>query len=191
MKYKRLFVSIDMPAAVTQQLLALNPNMRGVRWLPPEQMHITLIFLGNVTPDVQEKIEEGLRAIEWSAFFLPITGIGSFPAKGRPNVIWAGVGTGHPHLFQLHKRVQEAALRLGFEPELRSWHPHVTIARCKDLSAEMIRPFLRANADFDAGMTRVHSFALKSSRLTPAGSVYTNELTIPARGHVERSETPH
>ena len=180
MSTKRLFVSIELPRSVTKRLAELDPHLRGVRWLAPEQMHLTLSFLGNVREDVEEKLKQNLAAIEWKAFFLPLIGFGAFPGKGRPNVIWIGVGSGHPHLFQVHKRVQEAALAADLEPDLRSFHPHVTVARCRDVSPEAIRPFLKAHAAFDAGMIHVESFCLNSSELTPAGSVYTQELIVHA-----------
>ena len=176
MSTKRLFVSIELPRAITERFAELDPHLRGVRWLAPEQMHLTLSFLGNVPEDIAEQLKENLAAIEWKPFFLPLIGFGTFPSKGRPNVIWIGVGRGHPHLFQLHKRVQEAALAAGLEPDLRSFHPHVTVARCRDVSAEAIRPFLKAHAAFDAGMIHVESFCLNSSELTAAGSVYTREF---------------
>jgi 2'-5' RNA ligase len=178
---KRLFVAIELSASVTLRLAELDPHLRGVRWLAPEQMHLTLSFLGNVSEDVEEKLKTNLSAIEWRAFFLPLIGFGAFPGKGRPNVVWIGVGSGHPHLFQLHKRVQEAALAAGLEPNLRSFHPHVTVARCRDVSAEAIRPFLKTHAAFDAGMIHVGSFYLNSSELTSAGSVYTRELVVGPR----------
>jgi 2'-5' RNA ligase len=181
MSTKRLFVSLELPPSVTQHLAELDPHLRGVRWLAPEQMHLTLSFLGNVSKDVEEKLGKNLSAIEWKAFFLPLLGFGAFPSKGRPNVIWIGVGTGHPHLFQLHKRVQEAALAAGLEPDLRAFHPHVTVARSRDVSPEAIRPFLKAQAGFDAGMIHVESFCLNSSELTPEGSVYTRELVVGSR----------
>jgi 2'-5' RNA ligase len=180
MSSKRLFVSIELPRAISERFAELDPHLRGVRWLAPEQMHLTLSFLGNVSEEVAEHLKENLAAIDWKAFFLPLTGFGAFPGKGRPNVIWVGVGRGHPHLFQLHKRVQEAALAAGLEPDLRSFHPHVTVARCRDVSPEAVRPFLKAHADFDAGLIHVESFCLNSSELTPAGSVYTREFTARA-----------
>lgn len=178
---KRLFVSIELPQSVTQLLVILDPKMRGVRWLAPEQMHLTISFLGNVPGDVEDALKNNLKAIEWKSFFLPLIGVGAFPGKGRPNVIWIGVGRGHPHLFQLHKRVQEAAIGASLEPDLRAFHPHVTLARCRDVSAESVRPFLRAHTAFDAGMIHVESFSLHSSALTPTGSVYTCELEVCAR----------
>lgn len=181
MSTKRLFVSIELPDSVTQHLSEVDPRLRGVRWLAREQMHLTLSFLGNVPGDVEEALKKNLNAIVWKAFFLPISGLGTFPGKGHLNILWVGVGTGHPHLFQLHKRVQEAAIGAGLEPDLRSFHPHVTLARCRDVSAESVRPFLRMHAAFDAGMIHVESFCLNSSDLTPSGSVYTRELLVGSR----------
>lgn len=178
MSTKRLFVSIDLPHFVTNRLAELDPHLRGIRWLAPEQMHLTLSFLGNVASEVEEALKKNLEAITWKAFFLPISGLGTFPGKGRPNILWVGVGAGHPHLFQLHKRVQDAAIGAGLKPDLRSFHPHITLARCRDVSAESVRPFLRMHAGFDAGMIHVESFCLNSSELTPAGSVYHRELLV-------------
>src|SRR3981081_2737977 len=180
MSAKRLFVSIELPESIRQRLTEMDPHLRGVRWLEPRQMHLTLSFLGNVSSETQETLMEKLRAISWKSFFLPLVGLGTFPGKGWPKIVWIGVGTGHPHLFQIHKRVQEAALAAGLEPDLRTFHPHITLGRCRDVSAESLRQFLRAHAGFDAGMIRVESFYLNSSELTPAGSVYRRELELPA-----------
>lgn len=177
---KRLFVSIELPESVRISLATLDPHIRGVRWLEPPQMHLTLAFLGNVAMETQETLSEKLGAIPWKSFFLPLVGLGTFPNKGWPKIVWIGVGTGHPHLFQLHKRVQEAILAAGLEPDLRSFHPHVTLARCRDVSPQTIRPFLKSRADFDAGMIHVESFCLNSSELTPAGSAYTTERVCHA-----------
>ena len=181
MSRKRLFVSIELPDSARQHLAELDPQLRGVRWLEPSQMHLTLSFLGEVSGETQETLMEKLRAISWKSFFLPLVGLGTFPGKGWPKIVWIGVGTGHPHLFQLHKRVREAVLAAGLEPDLRSFHPHVTLARCREVSPETIRPFLKAHAELDAGMIHVESFCLNSSTLTPAGSVYTTELAVSAR----------
>ena len=178
---KRLFVAIDLPEFAKHFLVDLDPKIRGVRWIDAEQMHLTLGFFGDVREDVDLVLREKLRAIEFGAFFLPITGVGTFPPKGPPKVIWIGVGRGHPHLFQVHKRVQEAALAAGIEPELRPWHPHITIARCRDVAAQSIRKFLQSNLDLDAGMIRVEAFYLYSSKLTPAGPIHTRELTVRCR----------
>ena len=179
---KRLFVAIDLPDSTQQLLAGLDPHIRGVRWTEPDQMHLTLGFFGDVAEGVGVKLREKLGVIEFGAFFLPVNGVGMFSSKGAPKIIWIGVGKAHPHLFQIHKRVQEAALAAGIEPELRPWHPHITIARCRDVSAQALRKFLQSNAEFDGGMIRVDAFHLYSSKLMPAGPIHTRELTIPCSG---------
>jgi 2'-5' RNA ligase len=138
---KRLFVAIDLPESTRQLLASLDPQIRGVRWTDPSQMHLTLAFFGDVADDIELALREKLGAIEFGAFFLPIVGVATFSAKGAPKIIWIGVGKAHPHLFQIHKRVQEAALAAGIEPDLRPWHPHITIAHCREVSAQSLRKF--------------------------------------------------
>jgi 2'-5' RNA ligase len=181
LKTKRLFVSIDLPPSVEKVLVDLDPRIRGVRWVPGDQMHLTLGFFPDVPEDVDLALREKLSAIEFGAFFLPIEGLGRFPPKGAPKIIWIGVGTAHPHLFQLHKRVQEAALAVGLEADLRPWHPHITLARCRDVSEGALRNFFKSNAQLDAGIIRVGAFHLYSSELTPAGPIHTCQLSVPAR----------
>ena len=178
---KRLFVAIDPPESTRQLLSRLDPHIRGVRWVDPEQMHLTLGFFSDVPEEVDLAFRKKLSAIEVGAFFLPIVGVGAFPAKGWPKVVWIGVGRGHPHLFQLHKRVSDAAIAAGLEPDLRPWHPHITLARCRNVSPQLLGGFSKSNVDLDAGMIRVDSFHLYSSKLTPAGPIHTRELTVRCR----------
>src|SRR5215469_2104533 len=177
---KRLFVAIDLPDSIRQLLADLDPKIRGMRWTERDQMHLTLGFFGDVPEDVERIFLEKLSAIEFGAFFLPVNAVGMFSSRGAPKIIWIGVGKAHPHLFQIHKRVQEAALAVGIEPELRLWHPHITIARCRDVSAQALRKFLQSNEAFDAGVIRVDAFHLYSSKLTPAGPIHTREITVSA-----------
>src|SRR5881397_2716501 len=160
---KRLFVAIDLPDSTRQLLAGLDPHIRGVRWTDPAQMHLTLGFFDDVPDDVDSALREKLSGIDFGAFFLPVRGVGTFSAKGALKIIWIGVGKAHPHLFQIHKRVQEAALAAGLEPELRPWHPHITIARCRNVAPQSLRTFLKANDDLDAGMIHIDAFYLYSS----------------------------
>jgi 2'-5' RNA ligase len=178
---KRLFVAIDLPDSLKRVLGDLNPNLRGVRWTDPTMMHLTVGFFGNVPDPIETKFRDQLGAIEFGPFFLPVVGLGTFPSKGQPKILWVGVGRAHPHLFQIRKRVQEAALSAGLEPDLQPWHPHITLARCGDANRNMLGKFLKTNADLEAGTIRVTEFHLYSSKLTPAGSIHTRELTVRAR----------
>lgn len=181
MKTERLFVSIDLPPSIEKVLVDLDPSIPGVRWVEGNQMHLTLGFFADVPPDVDLALRDRLNSIEFRAFFLPIEGIGTFPPKGAVKIVWIGVGPGHPHLFQLHKRVQEAALAVGLEADLRPWHPHITMARCRDVPAGALSKFLKSNAELDAGMFRVDAFHLYCSQLTPAGPIHTCQLSVAAR----------
>ncbi len=177
---QRLFVALDLPRVVRDALAQISPYFPGLRPLPPEQIHLTLSFLGHVAAAPADVLREKLCAICFQKFFLPIVGLGTFPAHGNVRVLWVGVGSGHPQLFLLHQRVQEAALGAGLGPDLGAWRPHLTIARCRDVAATSLRPFLQRHADFDAGLAPVDSFSLYSSIPGPEGSAYTRELAVSA-----------
>lgn len=181
MTTQRLFVAIDLPGTIRHFLQQLDPQLPGMRWAHARQMHLTLGFFGDVPGETEAHLQEKLSAIRFSPFVLPVQAMGAFPPKGPPKIVWIGVGAGHPHLFQVHKRVQEAALAAHLEPDLRPWHPHITLARCRDVSPAAARKFLVQNSELDAGMFRVEEFSLYSSQLTSTGSLYTRELSIPCR----------
>jgi RNA 2',3'-cyclic 3'-phosphodiesterase len=168
----RLFVGLELPPACKAELVALNPDLNGVRWLGADHLHLTLSFLGEVEASVQERLSHGLGRVGVAPFFLPLRGVGVFSSHGRPFVIWAGVGRGHPHLFALHQRIQNVVLKVGLDPDLRPFQPHVTIGRAKGVTHEALRPFLRRYAETEFGIFRVTGFALYSSTLTSESAVY-------------------
>jgi 2'-5' RNA ligase len=172
---KRLFIGIELPAPIRAELARLDPHIKGVRWLAPEQMHLTMSFLGDVDAAHEERLREELATVEVAAFFLPVTGIGTFGGE-RPRTIWAGVGKGHPHLFSLHRRIQDAVLRAGLEPDLKPFHPHITVGRMRGVSRAMLKLFLRRHEETEFGMWQVTGFVLFSSVLAPEGSSYTVEM---------------
>lgn len=171
---KRLFIALELPENCRGRLAGLRTSIRGVRWLAADQLHLTLAFLGDVDAEPELRMREELGKVRVPLFFLPIEGIGTFGGS-RPSVIWAGVGTGHPHLFALHKRVHDALFAARFDPELRSFHPHVTLARLKEVSAPAIRPFIKQHESDEFGLVEFTSFALVSSMPGPEGSVYSIE----------------
>lgn len=157
-------------------MLALDPRLPGLRWLPGDQLHLTVSFLGNVDAPAEERLREALGGLRVPPFFLRLYGVGSFNARGRPSVVWVGVGKGHPHLFVLHRRILDAILHAGLEPELKPFHPHVTVARAKDISQQALKPFLRENADVEFGLFEVNGFALYSSMLSADGASHHVEM---------------
>src|SRR3954451_16592056 len=94
--FMRLFVGLPLPAEYQAMLAALDPKLRGLRWLPAEQLHLTMSFLGEVTEEPAAELRAQLAAIRVAPFFLPLQGLGSFQSRGKVSVVWAGVGRGHP-----------------------------------------------------------------------------------------------
>src|SRR6476660_5964507 len=172
MNAQRLFVAIDLPDILAESMVALDPHYRGLIFSAPSQIHLTLAFFAAVDPATADLLEKKLAAISFRAFFLPVTGLGAFSKKGTPHVLWIGVSHAHPHLFQLHKRVNEAALACNLPIEERAWTPHFTIARARGISPELLKSFLKKYRDYDAGMIHVEEFRLYSSKLTGAGPIH-------------------
>ena len=175
---KRLFLGLELPAICRETLSRLDPKLRGLRWVREEQLHLTMSFLGEVEDEAAERLHDTLTDVHVAPFFLPILGLGTF-GGARPSTLWAGVGKGHPHLFALHKHLQDAVLRAGLEPDLRPFHPHITLGRARDLSAASLRPLLRKHAETEFGMWEVKDFTLFSSVLSHEGSTYTVEMRQP------------
>jgi RNA 2',3'-cyclic 3'-phosphodiesterase len=173
---KRLFVGLELPPSCKTTLLLLDPHLAGLRWLPEEQFHLTLSFLGNVDAPAEDQLREGLQKVRVPPFLLPLDGVGVFDVRGQPSVVWAGVGKGHPHLFLLHRRIQDAVLQAGLEPDLKPFHPHVTIGRAKGISRQALQPFIRRYAEADLGLFEVTGFALYSSVLSPVGAIHHLEM---------------
>ena len=177
---KRLFIALELPESCRTSLAGVGIPVRGVRWLTADQLHLTLAFLGDVDEEAELSLREKLAEVRVPPFVLPIQGVGTFGGS-YPSVIWAGTGTGHPHLFALHRRVHDALLAAHFDPELRSFHPHVTLARLKAVSAQTLRPFLKQHESDDFCLIEVTTFALLSSKPGPAGSLYTVERRYDLR----------
>jgi 2'-5' RNA ligase len=181
MSVQRLFIAIDLPDQIAESLAGLDPHYRGLIFASPRQIHLTLAFFAAVEPTTTDLLKEKLAAISFRAFFLPVVGLGTFSRKGVPHILWIGVGHAHPHLFQLHKRVNEAALSCSLPIEERAWTPHFTIARARGISPALMKSFLKKYRDYDAGMIHVEEFRLYSSKLTDAGPIHEIELSVPSR----------
>lgn len=174
---KRLFIGLELPTPTRARLAQLDPQIRGVRWLPAEQLHLTLSFLGEVDTPAEERLRVALTAVRIGPFFLPLQGVGVF-GEDRPSVVWAGVGRGHPHLFALHKRIQDELLRAGLEPDLRPFHPHVTLGRAKNVARHDFKAFLHKFEQAEFDFIHVSGFALFSSVLSQDGAIYAVEMRV-------------
>ncbi len=169
----RLFIAIRLPDFIKEDLVRLrDERMRAASWLPPEQLHLTLKFIGDWPVDQISEIEEALETIKTDAFLLEAQGVGRFPGKGRPRVLWTGLGTAHPRLFQIKHRIENDLLRLGVEPDPRVYQPHITLARCTGATSEDVAPFLKQQRDYTSPPFRVTGFSLMESTLTSRGPLH-------------------
>jgi 2'-5' RNA ligase len=173
----RLFVALDIPEDIRQHLWLLNSGVPGARWLEPDQFHLTLYFIGEVDGVTADEVDEILSNVSFSPFPLTLKGVGTFPKRGDPKVLWAGC---HPHdaLTNLHNQIKKALKKIHDEEEAaQEFVPHVTLARFKDVSARKVAQFLQHHHDFETQSFEVSQFHLYSSALSGDGARYTRELT--------------
>ena len=172
----RLFVAIDFPDAVRLRLESLCNGVPGARWVTPEQIHLTLRFIGEVDNGVFADVAETLARIDTAPFTLRLEGVGHFPPRGQPRVLWAGVGDGAP-LARLHDMLEARLRRLGLEPDRRNFAPHVTLARLKQARLGKVRDFLAHCDGFATESFPVTEFHLYSSTLGARSAIHAIEAS--------------
>lgn len=176
---ERLFVALTLPDPVRDAVAGLAERMSGLHWTRPEQLHVTLRFLGDVPGNKFEPMTDRLADVRVEPFLLPVEGVGTFPPNRPPRVLWVGTGSGHPRLFQLRQRIDDAVLASGLDIDVRTFHPHVTIARCGEDLSPAFPQWLSRHKDYAAPPFRVDSFDLYSSELRPSGAVHTLKKRFP------------
>lgn len=167
----RLFVGIDPPSAVKEQLLDLMGGIAGARWQSEAQLHLTLRFIGEVDRHQANDVAAALDAIRHPRFELALSGAGAFDRRGQINALWAGV-TPHEPVHGLHKKVDQAVVRAGLPPEGRAYRPHITLARF-GREAGTLGGFLDRHGGLASVPFPVDDFCLYESQLTRDGSIYS------------------
>lgn len=177
----RLFVGIPLPEAVRARLRALCAGLPNARWVRPENLHLTLRFIGEVTEDVAEDIDDSLSAVRPPAFAMELCGLGFFGNGSAPRQIWVGVAR-NPALLHLQEKVESAIVRAGLPPEGRKFVPHVTLARLRGRRAPRLQAFLLQHEPLREDAIAVRHFTLFSSTLSDQGSIYVAEAEYPLTG---------
>ncbi len=173
---KRLFIAVELPENARLRLGCLAQEVSGVKWNPAQQLHLTLRFIGDSSPDDQHKIENALQTVTGSPFEVTLSGLGVFPSTARPKVLWAGIEGGKAELVSLQQEIEYQLLEAGLKPQDKPFHPHVTLGRNRTAAANAIQNWLEHHRDFALEPFSVNSFALFSSKLTPQGAVHTKEV---------------
>jgi len=167
----RLFIAIELPEAVKQALAGLRTAVPGARWVPTDQIHLTLAFLGEVDEAALERLSGELARILLPGFQLGFGAVGCFPDRRRPRVLWVGLEP-DPRLKHLAAYVREAVLACGIPQEERPFSPHITLARLKLSASREADSFLDQRQKEKLPPFPVQEFTLFQSRLTPQGAVH-------------------
>ena len=181
MAFIRTFIAIEIPdgirAEANRAVDVLAQDEAAVRWVEPEGMHLTLVFLGDVldrdTHSVCRNVADAVNGHK--SFLLDCTGLDAFPNAERPRTIWAGVRGDIESLEQLHRSIQDGMADLGFPPEARRFQPHITLGRLKR-GRRISQPCVDALSQFAEtpfGTLRVEQVVVYSSELTKEGPIYT------------------
>ena len=173
MPVSRAFVAIRVPATLGKLSDAMRPlwPARGVSWVRPENLHLTLRFLGAAEDAQIAALREGLTAVaaRHEGFTATIEESGCFPNRRRPKVIWAGVADADGRLGALQRDVEEVVCAVGWEPEERDFRPHVTLGRVR---AEVRPPRSKWSGELPRLQVPVEAVELIESILKPTGAEY-------------------
>lgn len=175
----RLFVAIAMPEEIADRLAAAMGGLDGARWVDPDDLHLTLRFVGEVGREAAGDLAAALSVMHAPAFALRLGGFGQFGSGRRVRALWAGVEPS-PALALLQGRVEAAARRAGQPAETRRFVPHVTLARMAGaVSREAVADWISRHGAFAAGPFQVREAVLFESFPGRDGPHYERRMTVP------------
>jgi 2'-5' RNA ligase len=186
----RAFLASELSPALQDSISTATANLRQalrdglIRWVPPHNVHLTLKFLGDVSPSSLDLIKQMLvaEASEFTAFDVTVEGLGCYPNVRRPRVLWVGLKA-PAELTSLQRAIEAAAARLGYESEERDFSPHLTIGRVRqNTSSDDLHKIRSALEECHVGLlgsARVEAIHLFKSELRPEGSLYTKLFSAP------------
>lgn len=176
----RTFIAVPLTDAIRHRAIALQDELARtgteVKWVEPENLHVTLVFLGEVAdkdvPGVCRIAQEAVAGM--APFPASIETVGCFGNPRRPRTIWVGVGQGTQEMVAIHDNLETPLLDLGYRREERKFTPHITLGRVKsDRPADGMAAALREHAGWKGGDMTVSEIHVMGSELTQDGPVYT------------------
>ena len=177
----RLFVALPLGEGLKAQLADLSGGIPGARWVPPENYHLTLRFIGEVENVLADELDEALATIRAKPFELVLRGLDVFEKAGRIQSLHVGVERCE-RLLHLQSKVETALVRAGLPPERRRFAPHVTLARTEKAAPDKLIAFVQAHNLFRAAPERIDHFSLFSSALGKEQAHYTAEVDYALEG---------
>ncbi len=183
----RCFIALDPPLNLRHELAMLVRSApAGFRAMPEKQIHLTLHFLGDLSAATLAQLSDSLGQVRSPVLTLELTGLGTFPARGRPRVLWEGVAKSRP-LERLHARLAESLRSVGLPPEARPFQPHVTLARIGAATPlSWLEDLLRKGQPAGLAPFLATSFTLYESRRAAPGVLHVPLASFRlTRGAVE------
>ena len=181
----RSFIAIELSETVKSTLAELQQEFKkcgaDVRWVNPDNVHLTLKFLGNIE---EKSAEETLKLMEktcsrYNPFNIELKGLGTFPNSKSPRVLWVGI-SGNSVLAELQRDIEDGMASLGFASENRKFTPHLTLGRFRSLKGkECLLEAIKLFEKNSFGLINVKSIFLMRSDLSPAGARYTKIGEVP------------
>jgi len=190
MSLVRVFIAIELSEPVCDAIQKQTARLRQtlgnelIRWVPTQNMHLTLKFLGDTTTSHLEFLKQMLarEANSHPQFNLQLGGLGAFPNSKRPRLLWIGIHA-PADLVSLQKSIESGTSRLGYEQEERAFSPHLSIGRVRQNIGPPEQQKIRTALDTiqlgNIGTARVDSVHLYRSDLQPSGSIYTKLFSAP------------
>lgn len=192
MEKVRTFIAIKLTPEIISNISGVQEELKKsvieVKWVKPENIHLTLKFLGHITPEELEKVKLATRETlkPFAPFEVSVSGLGAFPKIEYPRVIWVGIDKGKKELTKIASRIEENLAKIGFAKEKRGFSPHLTLGRIKSLKGRerLIETFTKLKAA-NLGNMRVTKIFIMKSELRPLGPVYTSLEEIDLKGEKE------
>ncbi len=175
----RCFVAVDiddpsLKAALVRAQGVILATGADVKAVEDENIHITLKFLGEIPEESTARVADLVRGIAFKPFTLDLQGVGVFPTLSRPSVVWVGVSGEASEMLAVFTELEGGLKMLGFEPERRSFQPHVTLCRVKSgRNRAQLAEAVKGMEDEEFGPLRVERIRLKKSVLTRGGPIYS------------------
>ena len=177
-------VELDVPTkeAVSRLVRQLAATITGVRWVKPENIHITIRFLGETPPDTCAKVERILQDVarETAPFSVTLSGLGAFPGFRRPRVLWIGVENGREELKRLYSGIEKKLKGIGIPTGGRSYTPHITIGRLRHPKGSEKLAGLARKSRLDSNFA-VDKIVFIESKLGPGGAVHKALYEAPLK----------
>jgi RNA 2',3'-cyclic 3'-phosphodiesterase len=173
----RLFTAIDPPERIRDAISAIYGAITGTRWMEDEQIHLTLRFIGEVDNSMENNIIDVLSKLSVPPFTLILKGVGVFPLRKEPRILWVGVQE-NEILMRLQAQIERALISMNIAPDPRKFFPHITIARLNNAHQERIGQFVSENNLFCTEPFEVSEFYLYRSYLGKTGATYVKEATF-------------